>query len=50
MSITKQGLWKRIDDTAIAFLLANLAAALGQRWQTVSKKDPGLADPPGHLS
>jgi len=44
MSITKQGLWKRIDHTAIAFLLATLAAALGQRWQTVSKKHPALAD------
>jgi hypothetical protein len=42
--ITKQGLWKRVDHTAIAFLLATLTTALGQRWKAVSKKQPGLAD------
>jgi hypothetical protein len=44
ISITKQGLWQRVDHTAIAFLLATLTTALGQRWKAVSKKQPGLAD------
>ena len=43
MDITKQGLWQRIDESAIAFLLATLTTALGQRWQPVSKKHPALA-------
>lgn len=38
--LTKQGLWKRIDQTAVAFLLGTLVAALGQRWQMISKKHP----------
>jgi hypothetical protein len=44
ISITKQGLWQRVDQSAIAFLLATLTTALGQRWKAVSKKQPGPAD------
>jgi hypothetical protein len=43
ISITKQGLWQRVDQSAIAFLLATLTTALGQRWKALSKKQPGLA-------
>jgi hypothetical protein len=43
-SMTKQGLWKRVDHTAIAFLLTTLATALTQRWQQVSKQQPALAE------
>jgi hypothetical protein len=49
ISITKQGFWKRVDHTAIAFLLATLTTALGKRWKAVSKKHPGLADHFGRI-
>ncbi len=47
--ITKQALWKRVDATAIAFLLNTLASALSQRWERVSEKHLALLDHFGRI-
>jgi hypothetical protein len=48
-TISKQALWKRIDASAIAFLLDTLAAALSQRWERVSKKHLALSEHFGRI-
>ena len=41
-SISKQALWKRIDASAIAFLMSTFAAALAQRGKNLTQKHPRL--------
>jgi len=44
ISISRQAVWKRIDPSAIKFLLKTLTAALTQRWERISRKHFALLE------